>query len=77
MYVLIKCEQQQNNNIVNEDVTYTYLAHGYVNVTSTTMFKYYISTANTNNAIIFSVSHMNALRDLQLPCIFFSSRVSI
>ena len=54
MYVLIKWEQQHNNSAVYEDVIYTYLAHKYVDVTSTIVLKYYISTAKTNNTIIFT-----------------------
>ena len=45
MYVLIKREQQHNNSAIYEDVTYTYLAHRYVDVTSKIVLKYYISTA--------------------------------
>ena len=47
MYVLTKWEQQHNNSVVYEDVTYLYLAHRYVDVTSTIVLKYYISTAKT------------------------------
>ena len=45
MYVLIKREQQHNSSAIYEDVTYTYLAHRYVDVTSKIVLKYYISTA--------------------------------
>ena len=59
-----------NNNVVNEDVTYTYLAHGYVNVTSTTLFKYYISTANTNNAIIFTSDYCKEMNNISFQLSF-------
>ena len=45
MYELIKREQHHNNSVVYEDVTYTYLAHRYVDVTSKIVLKYYFSTA--------------------------------
>ena len=45
MYVLIKREQQHNNSAIYEDVTYTYLAQRYVDVTSKIVLKYYIWTA--------------------------------
>ena len=45
MYVLIKRDQHHNNSFVYEDVTYTYLAHMYVDITSKIVLNYYISTA--------------------------------